>query len=87
VAALDEEQRADLPHVLKGNLCRCTGYRSISDALVGVPAVEDDVAGKACGASLPNPFGEAIVTGRARAVESSRDIVPVRRSRRRDALP
>src|SRR6266568_739268 len=23
-AALDEEQRADLPHALKGNLCRCT---------------------------------------------------------------
>ena len=66
VAALDEEQRADLPHALKGNLCRCTGYRSISDALAGVPAVEPDVAGKACGASLPNPFGEAIVTGRAR---------------------
>ena len=26
-AALDEEQRADLPRALKGNLCRCTGYR------------------------------------------------------------
>src|ERR1700688_910231 len=25
-AALTEEQRADLPHALKGNLCRCTGY-------------------------------------------------------------
>ena len=35
-AALDEEQRADLPHALKGNLCRCTGYRSIDDALHGV---------------------------------------------------
>ena len=65
-AALDEEQRADLPHALKGNLCRCTGYRSIGDALAGVAAVEDDVAGQACGASLPNPFAEAIVTGRAR---------------------
>jgi len=65
-AALDAKQRADLPHALKGNLCRCTGYRSIRDALSGVSAVEDDVAGRACGASLPNPFSEGIVTGRAR---------------------
>ena len=56
-AALDEEQRADLPHALKGNLCRCTGYRSIADALHGVTTVEEDIAGQACGASLPNPFG------------------------------
>jgi putative selenate reductase molybdopterin-binding subunit len=65
-AALDDRQRADLPHALKGNLCRCTGYRSIADALAGVTAIEDDLAGQACGASLPNPFSEAIVTGRAR---------------------
>jgi putative selenate reductase molybdopterin-binding subunit len=65
-AALNEEQQADLPHALKGNLCRCTGYRSIADALAGVAATEDDVAGRTCGASVPNPFAEAIVTGRAR---------------------
>ena len=65
-AALSEEQRADLPRSLKGNLCRCTGYRSIDDALHGVGAAEDDVAGHACGASLRNPFSEGIVTGHAR---------------------
>jgi CO/xanthine dehydrogenase Mo-binding subunit/aerobic-type carbon monoxide dehydrogenase small subunit (CoxS/CutS family) len=65
-AALDQYQRADLPHALKGNLCRCTGYRSIADALGGVANTEEDVAGKACGANLANPFSEAIVTGRAR---------------------
>jgi putative selenate reductase molybdopterin-binding subunit len=65
-AALEETQRADLPHSLKGNLCRCTGYRSIHDAFAGATAIEDDVAGRACGASLPNPFTEGIVTGRAR---------------------
>jgi putative selenate reductase molybdopterin-binding subunit len=65
-AALDDERRADLPHALKGNLCRCTGYRSIADALSGIAATERDIAGRACGANLPNPFGEAIVTGRAR---------------------
>jgi putative selenate reductase molybdopterin-binding subunit len=66
VAALTEEQRADLPHALKGNLCRCTGYRSIDDAIHGIRSAEKDVAGKACGASLANPFSEGIVTGHAR---------------------
>jgi CO/xanthine dehydrogenase Mo-binding subunit/aerobic-type carbon monoxide dehydrogenase small subunit (CoxS/CutS family) len=65
-AALEQYQRADLPHALKGSLCRCTGYRSIADALGGVANAEEDVAGQACGANLANPFGAAIVTGRAR---------------------
>jgi aerobic-type carbon monoxide dehydrogenase small subunit (CoxS/CutS family) len=65
-AGLDEEARADLPRALKGNLCRCTGYRAIDDAIHGVVSAEADVAGRACGASLGNPFGPAIVTGRAR---------------------
>ena len=66
VAALDDQQRADLPRALKGNLCRCTGYRAINDALHGIGSTEEDVAGEACGASLPNPFAQDIVTGHAR---------------------
>lgn len=65
-AALDDEQRADLPRALKGNLCRCTGYRAIDDALHGRAETQVDVAGEACGASLPNPFAGGIVTGSAR---------------------
>jgi CO/xanthine dehydrogenase Mo-binding subunit/aerobic-type carbon monoxide dehydrogenase small subunit (CoxS/CutS family) len=65
VASFDDARRADLPHALKGNLCRCTGYRSIRDALDGKVNIEEDVAGKACGASLPNPFTDAILTGKA----------------------
>ncbi|GHO46019.1 molybdopterin-dependent oxidoreductase [Ktedonospora formicarum] len=65
-ASLNDKDRANLPSALKGNLCRCTGYRSIDDAMHGVVSVDEDRAGMACGQSLKNPFGEAIVTGEAR---------------------
>jgi putative selenate reductase molybdopterin-binding subunit len=65
-ATFDDAARQDLPHRLKGNLCRCTGYHSIDDALHGVVNVEEETTGDACGRSLRNPFAEAIVTGKAR---------------------
>ncbi|MGZ8415931.1 MAG: molybdopterin-dependent oxidoreductase [Methyloceanibacter sp.] len=64
-ATFDEAARQDLPRMLKGNLCRCTGYHSIDDALHGIVNVEGEVAGEACGRSLRNPFAEAIVRGNA----------------------
>jgi putative selenate reductase molybdopterin-binding subunit len=65
-AALDGDRRADLPRALKGNLCRCTGYRSIADALDGVRAVDRPAPGAAVGASPGAPAGPQIVTGTAR---------------------
>ena len=35
-SSLNQAQRQDLPRALKGNLCRCTGYRAIEDAIRGV---------------------------------------------------
>ena len=65
-ASLNEEDRKDLPRVMKGNLCRCTGYHAIEDAINGVKSIGEDLPGKACGADLLAPAAEAIVTGKAR---------------------
>ncbi|WP_328317317.1 molybdopterin-dependent oxidoreductase [Streptomyces sp. NBC_00388] len=65
-AALDEDQLTDLPRALKGNLCRCTGYRAIEDSIRGVKHAEAPCAGKAVGRSLPAPAGPQVVTGTAR---------------------
>ena len=62
-SALNQAQQRDLPRSLKGNLCRCTGYRSIEDAVEGTRHVEHAEAGTAIGRSLPAPAGPAIVTG------------------------
>jgi putative selenate reductase molybdopterin-binding subunit len=64
-ASLSEDAKKDLPFHLKGNLCRCTGYHSIEDAIRGIAHVEEDRAGHSCGASLANPLAEPIVTGNA----------------------
>jgi putative selenate reductase molybdopterin-binding subunit len=65
-ASLSEEAKKELPRVLKGNLCRCTGYRAIEDSILGVTSVEADRPGESVGRSLANPLGKSIVTGLAR---------------------
>ncbi|WP_329467311.1 molybdopterin-dependent oxidoreductase [Streptomyces sp. NBC_01431] len=73
-AALEQEQGSahddgkldDLPRAFKGNICRCTGYRAIEDAVRGVKHTERPCAGKAVGKSLGAPAGPQVVTGAAR---------------------
>ncbi|MEU0842812.1 molybdopterin cofactor-binding domain-containing protein [Streptomyces sp. NPDC005962] len=62
-AALTEDQKGDLPRALKGNLCRCTGYRGIEDAVKGVAGVERAVPGEAVGTSVGAPAADDVVTG------------------------
>ncbi len=68
-AKLSGELAADLPRGLKGNLCRCTGYRAIAAALSGAGAAAGSGPGPGAGAvgsDVPAPASRAIVTGAAR---------------------
>ncbi|MFF2268994.1 molybdopterin-dependent oxidoreductase [Cellulosimicrobium cellulans] len=52
-ATFDDAQRENLPRSLKGNLCRCTGYRAIEDAVLG----RGDTTGTAPGTGERAPSG------------------------------
>jgi putative selenate reductase molybdopterin-binding subunit len=64
-ATFTDEQKKDLPRALKGNLCRCTGYRAIEDAINGVSAIEEAAPGEAVGTSVGAPAAVGVVTGTA----------------------
>ncbi|MDJ0395879.1 molybdopterin-dependent oxidoreductase [Rhodococcus sp. G-MC3] len=62
-STFDETDMEQLPQKLKGNLCRCTGYRSIDDALHGVVNTEKPTDGPSSGRSLSAPAATRIVNG------------------------
>jgi CO/xanthine dehydrogenase Mo-binding subunit/aerobic-type carbon monoxide dehydrogenase small subunit (CoxS/CutS family) len=65
--SLDQAQHRDLPTAMKGNLCRCTGYRAIEDAIGGIVHAEAaDSTGSPFGRSMPSPGGPGVVTGNVR---------------------
>ncbi|PPF84503.1 aldehyde oxidase [Subtercola sp. Z020] len=79
-STLTDADPADLPRLMKGNLCRCTGYRAINDALHGVSNVAqpgcagrsgDGASGAASGAGCAGHDGSGCPAAAARAGSAS----------------
>src|SRR6202012_807964 len=72
-STLNQSQLQDLATAMKGNLCRCTGYRAIADAIQGIQHTDASPPDAPLGRNIPAPAGPAVVSG---AVRYTLDIQP-----------
>lgn len=63
VTGFTAEQAADPARALKSNICRCTGYAPIADALAGIARCDGRTG---VGASTPPPAARGVVGGTVR---------------------
>lgn len=64
VASMPAGAEEDLGRTLKGNICRCTGYRAIEDAVHGAVNIDDSAGG--VGRATGAPAATGVVTGTVR---------------------
>ncbi|MFJ4165320.1 molybdopterin-dependent oxidoreductase [Microbacterium sp. NPDC089698] len=64
VASMPQGAEEDLGRTLKGNICRCTGYRAIEDAVRGAVNIDDRAGG--VGRATGAPAATGVVTGTVR---------------------